>query len=252
MSVSNTRLVWSSCIWCWPGNPHRWCHHYRHLRVWGLWGSWMIPPCRPHRTPPKYVVVLVVLYTVPSIVPINTIFRCKLECPTIFTSVTLTHCAHIMHPKHSCFEHKLVIRIYEWCLAVQNKLVNRSSMILSWKHCPGVSCHHQAWPNMSSGSLAPRPSPSLPAPCSFNPTLTRLSLHTSSKLSPSIWMIRLCKMMHMCAHMMMTMWHLVLMSWIQISLRDWKVPFSMPIVCSTCMCIYQQSNCVLKILHHLP
>ena len=91
----------------------------------------MIPPCRPHRTPPKYVVVLVVLYTVPSIVPINTIFRCELECPTIFTSVTLTHCAHIMHPKHSCFEHKLVIRIYEWCLAVQNKLVNRSSMILS-------------------------------------------------------------------------------------------------------------------------
>ena len=212
----------------------------------------MIPPCRPHHTPPKYVVILVVLYTVPFIVPVNTIFRCELKCPTIFTSVTLTRHAHIVHLKHSCFGHKSVIRIYEQRSAVQNELVNRSSMILSRKCCPGVSCRHQAWPNMSLGSLAPCPSSSLPAPCSSNPTLTRLSLHTSSKLSPLIRMIRLCKMMHMCTHMMMTMWHLVLMSWIRISLRNWKVPFSMPIVCSTHMCIYQQSNCVLKILRHLP
>ena len=100
----------------------------------------MIPLCRPHHTPSKYVVVLVVLYTVPSIVPVNTIFRCELKCPTIFTSVTLTHRARVMHLKHSCFGHKSVIRIYELCLAVQNELVNRSSMILSRKHCPGVSC----------------------------------------------------------------------------------------------------------------
>jgi hypothetical protein len=75
-----------------------------------------------------------------------------------------------------------------------------------------------------------------PAPSSSpRPTLTRLSLHSLSKLSPSIQMIRLCNTMHTHAHMMMIMWRLVLMSWIQISLRDWKVPFSMPIVCSTCI-----------------
>ena len=78
----------------------------------------MIPPCCPHCTPPKYVVVLVVLYTVPSIVPVNPIFRCELECPTIFTNVTLTRHARVVHLKHSCFRHKSVIRIYEWCSAV--------------------------------------------------------------------------------------------------------------------------------------
>ena len=75
------------------------------------------------------------MYTVPSIVPVNTIFRCELECPTIFTSVTLTHRAHIVHLKHSCFGHKSVIKIYEQHSAVQNELINRSFMILSWKHC---------------------------------------------------------------------------------------------------------------------
>jgi hypothetical protein len=121
---------------------------------------------------------------------------------------------------------------------LQDRLSNRSSMSLHLKRCPGVSSHHHACSNPSSGSS----SSSVSLLASSKPVLIRHSLHFSSKLSPSIRMIRLCKMIHMRAHMMMIMWHLVLTSWIHISFKDWNVPFSIPIVCSTRICIYTVSS----------
>ena len=84
----------------------------------------------------------------------------------------------------------------------QERLENRSSITLSWKRCPGVSSCRHACSNVSLGSSSSSTSPLAPSSRSI---LTRHSLHLSSKLSPSIRMIRLCKMIQTRAHMMITM-----------------------------------------------
>ena len=107
-----------------------------------------------------------------------------------------------------------------------------SSITLSWNCCPGVSSRRCICSNTSSSPLSSFVSPPTPSLI-----LLRCSLHSSSKLLPSIWMMRLCRMIQTWAHMMMILCHLMLTIEMWIFLRDWNVPFSKPIVCSTHICI---------------
>src|SRR5712671_3983667 len=139
-------------------------------------------------------------------------------------------CCRLVHILHDVC-HNRIYCPYEQCSTLREGLLNKSFMSLSRKRCPGISTRRcarsKASPTLSSPSSSASKttchSPSKPA-------CMRPSLHISSKLSPSIRMIRLCRIIQTRAHMMTIMWCLELLSWTHISFKDWNLPLSRPIV----------------------
>src|SRR5712671_7130177 len=97
---------------------------------------------------------------------------------------------HILHDV--C--HNRIYCPYEWCSTLREGLLNKLFMSLSRKRCPGISTHHHTHSKVSPTLSSPSSSASKTMHRSQSkPACMRPSLHISSKLSPSIQMIRLCR-----------------------------------------------------------